>query len=60
MKKTRKRTKTTKVNNDDLPYSDKEFLAWVDRVTSKPINKLGIQTHKKKDWVQAKDFKKSN
>ena len=35
----------------------KEFLAWVDRVTSKPINKLGIQTHKKKDWVQKKDFK---
>jgi hypothetical protein len=53
----RKRIKKVKVNNEDLPLSKKEFLAWVDRVTSKPINKLGIQTHKKKDWVQKKDFK---
>ena len=59
MKKTRKRTKTTQVNNDDLPLSDKEFEAFIDRLLAKPLNPKGIFKNKKTDWLQAKDFKRT-
>ena len=59
MKKTRKRVKKTKVNNDDLPLSDLEFKNWVTHVLSKPINPKGIQTHKKTDYIKREYFPQS-
>lgn len=55
MKSQRKRVRKTKVNKD-LPLSNKEFLSWVDRVLSKPINPKGIFKNKKTDWIKKKDF----
>ena len=60
MKKTRKRVKKTKVNNDDLPLSDKEFDDWCEKVLSKPINPRGIQTHKKTDYIKREYFPQRN
>jgi hypothetical protein len=54
--KQRKRVKKTKVSNEDAPLSNKEFLAWVDKVLSKPINPRGLQTHKKTDYIKREYF----
>ena len=61
MKQKRKRTKRTKVSNqDDAPLSARDFLLWVDRVLAKPINPKGIQTHKKTDYIKREYFPQSS
>jgi|SaaInlStandDraft_1057018.scaffolds.fasta_scaffold41248_5 hypothetical protein len=57
--KQRKRIKKTKVSNEDAPLSNKEFLAWVDRVLAKPLNPKGVISNKKQDWIKAEHFNKS-
>ena len=61
MKQKRKRTKRTKVSNqDDAPLSARDFLLWVDRVLAKPINPKGIIKGKKTNWIKKKDFNPNN
>ena len=60
MKQKRKRTKRTKVNDKDAIMTDAEWNVWLNRVTSKPINRLGLQKNKKTNWIKKKDFNPNN
>jgi len=54
--KQRKRIQKTKVNDSDAIMTDAEWNVWLNRVTSKPINRLGLQKNIKTNWIKKKDF----